>query len=244
MRGGVVCARVTRRYAPRLEQHVKCYMCDKKGTSKEHVPPECFFPKRNRTNLITVPSCPAHNLSKSKDDEYVRWIITSHFVSNSFGQNLAITKGLRSLARSGGLISAVFQQSQLLRLPDGSQTVAIKVDLNRWTMFFKHFSNAIYFHDFEQPHTQEWNIVNFTLVVGKSLVNAQPDPYNPVRVKLLALPFAKKQTSNPEIFQYFFHRQSAHSYAYRFLFYGGFAVYALSIATRVSLRNSRGSDAH
>jgi hypothetical protein len=214
-------------------------MCDKIMASREHVPPQSFFPKGHRTELITVPSCRDHNLTKSKDDEYVRFIITSFLTSNAHGQDLAITKGLRSLERSGGFISAVFRKSNLLKLPDGSHTVAISVDLERWTKFFEHLANAIYFHDFKHAHTQNWDIINFSLVVGESLMKGEPDPYNPVRAKLLALPFAQQQTSNPEIFRYFFYRYNEQSYAYKFLFYEGFAIYALTTATGVPSHNTQ-----
>jgi hypothetical protein len=56
----------------------KCYMCDAAGTTKEHAPPDCFFPKGYRAGLWTVPSCDAHNSRNSKDVEYVRNVITSH----------------------------------------------------------------------------------------------------------------------------------------------------------------------
>ena len=63
----------------------KCYMCDKVATSKEHVPPKCLFPKQKdleagenlRNDLLTVPSCNAHNLEKSGDDEYFLNVLTS-----------------------------------------------------------------------------------------------------------------------------------------------------------------------
>lgn len=52
-------------------------MCEEPATSVEHVPAKCFFPKGQRNNLITVPSCVRHNNETSKDDEYVRGIIVT-----------------------------------------------------------------------------------------------------------------------------------------------------------------------
>jgi hypothetical protein len=52
-------------------------MCEELATSFEHVPAKCFFPKGQRQNLITVPSCSRHNNDTSKDDEYVRGIIVT-----------------------------------------------------------------------------------------------------------------------------------------------------------------------
>lgn len=47
----------------------KCYACDQVGDTKEHVPPKCFFPKDQRENLLTVPSCKKHNCRKSSSDQ-------------------------------------------------------------------------------------------------------------------------------------------------------------------------------
>lgn len=54
-----------------------CYYCGEPKTSYEHVPPQSFFPKNKRVNLIQVPSCDDHNGNKSKDDEYVRLVLMS-----------------------------------------------------------------------------------------------------------------------------------------------------------------------
>ncbi|EHQ29674.1 hypothetical protein Mucpa_5605 [Mucilaginibacter paludis DSM 18603] len=55
----------------------RCYQCDETATTVEHVPAKCFFPKGQRDNLITVPSCRQHNNDTSMDDEYVRGIVSS-----------------------------------------------------------------------------------------------------------------------------------------------------------------------
>lgn len=59
-----------------------CYMRDSPETWRGHVPPRCLFPAVQeigqdlRLNLITVPSCDAHNSHRSKDDEFLRTVIT------------------------------------------------------------------------------------------------------------------------------------------------------------------------
>ncbi|MFG0677725.1 hypothetical protein [Delftia sp. WSY_7] len=55
----------------------RCYYCGELATSREHAPPQSFFPKNFKLNLITVPSCEKHNNSKSKNDEYVFHLISS-----------------------------------------------------------------------------------------------------------------------------------------------------------------------
>lgn len=52
---------------------MSCYYqgCSERGTTKEHIPPKSFFPKNQRNQLLTVPSCKLHNNAKSSDDIYV-----------------------------------------------------------------------------------------------------------------------------------------------------------------------------
>ena len=48
-----------------------CVYCGKlKEITKDHVPPECFFPKPKPSNLITVPSCVECNRGAGKDEEF------------------------------------------------------------------------------------------------------------------------------------------------------------------------------
>jgi hypothetical protein len=64
-----------------LANSKSCYWCGAPATSKEHVPPRCFFPKeiiregllqkQNWNHLVTVPSCDEHNNQKSSGDEYL-----------------------------------------------------------------------------------------------------------------------------------------------------------------------------
>lgn len=72
--------------------HKTCYACEAQATSREHVPPLCLFPTARdsdgqdlRRNLITVPSHEAHNLQKSKDDEFLMVSIAGIFGNNSIG---------------------------------------------------------------------------------------------------------------------------------------------------------------
>lgn len=81
-------------------------MCEEPGTSREHVPPKCLFPEQKdikdknfRKNLITVPSCDLHNMSKSKDDEYLMQVIVGSIKSNNYGIQHYITKVHRSYKR-------------------------------------------------------------------------------------------------------------------------------------------------
>jgi hypothetical protein len=75
-------------------EYPSCYACDEKKVSTEHVPPLCFFPDVKdadgrslyRKNLITVPSCAAHNTSKSDDDLYAAFHLASTIRGNHCAQ--------------------------------------------------------------------------------------------------------------------------------------------------------------
>jgi hypothetical protein len=87
-----------------------CYACDRAATSREHVPPDCLFPKASATggrdlrrNLIKVPSCNEHNAGKSLDDEYLRLVLSVNICGNEFARRNAETKVARSVLRSDAL---------------------------------------------------------------------------------------------------------------------------------------------
>ena len=52
-------------------------------TTKEHIPPKAFFPKDQRNQLLTVPSCELHNNAKSSYYIYV----LAHICLNSSPSN-------------------------------------------------------------------------------------------------------------------------------------------------------------
>ena len=53
-----------------------CTYCDNPADTKDHIPPKCLFPKPRPSSLITVPSCSNCNKSYSKDDEYLRDVLS------------------------------------------------------------------------------------------------------------------------------------------------------------------------
>jgi len=85
-----------------------CYMCENPSQSRQHVPPRCFFPERKdlgsykdyRKNLITVPSCKRHNLSHSKDDEYLWLVVVANWRNNKVARRLFRTKVRRAMRKS------------------------------------------------------------------------------------------------------------------------------------------------
>lgn len=57
-------------------KNTTCYHCNAEGTTREHVPPKCLFPKGSDwSRLMTVPSCVKHNNANSKADEYLKFLL-------------------------------------------------------------------------------------------------------------------------------------------------------------------------
>jgi len=112
----------------------KCYRCDAEATSDEHVPPKCLFPEKKdlpeedyRKNLITVPSCEAHNTARSHDDEYLFCVLVASYENNPVARQHFETKIIRLLRRKPWF------QTTLLKfltpvLLNGEKTAAFKVD--------------------------------------------------------------------------------------------------------------------
>lgn len=82
-------------------------MCKNKATSVEHAPAKCFFPKKQRSQLITVPSCSFHNEKTSKDDEYVRNIFIGFAGAQDAGKQEVLATTFRSFDLSPSLKASV-----------------------------------------------------------------------------------------------------------------------------------------
>ena len=97
--------------------HDICYWCGKPATTREHVPPRCFFPDKDKEdisniefhweNLLTVPSCHDHNTKKSLDDEYLLAHIAPARNTNGYGLYKTAFKIMRSVKRNRKLIECI-----------------------------------------------------------------------------------------------------------------------------------------
>lgn len=200
-------------------------MCEQKATSKEHVPPKCFFPKSQdtsgskdyRKNLITVPSCDKHNSQKSQDDEYLRMLVTN-ICSGNKEADLLLDKSIKqSLLRNAKLMG-------LLKKPYIDQqigTIAFQVDRQRFDDALSRLFFALFYH-----HTSGEKWLKHVKIVTPALlprIESKDKSKIDVRNKyywygerrdkfitsaLLTLP---KLGNNPEIFHYKFAIQSLDS---------------------------------
>lgn len=150
----------------------KCYICNNKATSKEHVPPRCIFPEPKdvkglnyRNNLITVPSCDKHNSQKSQDDEFLLITISKVIGSNKLAHLHSFTKVERALSRK----RKWFYRESILRHPkllltktkSGKEIPIIigQPDFNRLIKCFEQISHGLFFHEYGYSFAGEIKII-------------------------------------------------------------------------------------
>lgn len=212
-----------------------CYMCSAQATSTEHAPPKCFFPEDKdlpqgsaalRVNLITVPSCDAHNTAKSKDDEYAMVVAVAHFETNTVARNHFGTKIVRALEHSRAFTASVFHKSRPVHV--GTQeTAAIEVDLDRFYRVMDHTCRAILFNAHGAQLLTGLHVWSTSLRYPNFQQDADEAAFAfTVRRLLKDVP---KVGDNPDVFYYQLHYDAARPFAaFRLMFYGGFQVYAVS----------------
>ena len=110
-----------------------CYACDAPATGDDHVPPKCIFPEedRYRKNLIKVPSCDEHNQRKCKDDEYLKFILTSAGGMNELAGSIFGGSVMRMFDRSPHLIDRFTPDLQVAHV-GGFETGGFTLDLSRF----------------------------------------------------------------------------------------------------------------
>ena len=210
-----------------------CYMCDGLATSREHVPPLCFFPEHKdipekdyRVNLITVPSCEEHNSRKSDDDSYIFFLISSSLSSRSVAQAQFSTKIIRALRRRPQMRSFISRNIPIKI--QGEESIAYEVYRDRFDRVMVHIACGLYFHTYAENWQHE------VIVHTSDLVNigaADILDYHSGLVKLNDLAADSLVESplfgeNPDIFQYKIRRfQNNQSFLIGMLFYQGFGVF-------------------
>lgn len=220
------------------KEHTKCYMCVAIATSKEHVPPDCFFPKGYRDNLTTVPSCPTHNNDNSKDVEYVRNIVVTHHATNEVARVHFREKALKSFKRSPKLFSQTLQNAKEI-LFNGEITGVGILDLTRFKSSMKAIAFGIYFGNYGKSFDGDWEIFGTGLVSTEALFEGKADGSEDLRRVLTALTFEELTMPQPEVFRCKRHQWDDVSMVYEFLFYGGFLVHAISLPNQTSVASHR-----
>lgn len=197
-----------------MENQEFCYWCGAPATSREHVPPKCLFPERKdfkdliqkdlRKNLITVPSCDAHNLRKSNDDEYLMICVASRTGNNVEAYLHAHTKVRRARERNPSIIDV--ESETIIETPNAQFPVQwVNVDTLRLSHSFEAIARALYFHEFGVQFEGQCQIVTRLFFHPDAVQSTQ---FNIRACEMIELekPSWKTETKgeNPEIFTYQF----------------------------------------
>jgi hypothetical protein len=119
-----------------------CYYqgCPRRGTTKEHIPPKAFFPKDQRNQLLTVPSCELHNNAKSTDDIYVLAHICLNSSPSNKSRDVFIERVVPQLDYNRDALKKTLVADSI---PQGSGAVSYKVDTARFDRFFAALSFGV-----------------------------------------------------------------------------------------------------
>jgi hypothetical protein len=204
----------------------KCYRCDREGLTREHAPPDSFFPKGHRHNLVTVPSCHDHNTKNSKDVEYVRNVLVSHYVTNSVARAHFQEKVKRSFNKSSKLFYRTFRDMKPIRV-DGEKTGLYSLDFPRFKVVMESLAYALYYRDFDKTYPGTWEIFS-PILLSPNFFRGLPDGWEEFRKLLVELSYKEMPTPQPDVFRYGMHKWDDERLVFLFQFYGGFIVNALA----------------
>ncbi len=191
-----------------------CYMCGKQSTSKEHVPPQCFFPEDMRFNLMTVPSCPEHNEKTTKDDEYTRNYMTICYGNNAAASKQFENKVVKSFMNCDSLKKELAKCQKIYFNNDttGEQkyTYAFEVETNRIESVIKKIAYALYYIEYKKIYNKNFTVSTkfFTNSDGSLTEKGEQinniDNYYKTQEAIYGTTVFNNKGSNPEVFQYSF----------------------------------------
>lgn len=141
-----------------MPDFLTCYACALPATSREHAPPRALFPEAKdltpgldlRRNLISVPSCDAHNSQTSKDDEYLMWLLSLPQANATKDAHFE-SKAMRAFRRRPATFVCLMANLTQVQLVDESgevyETAAFEVDLQRFDRCMWKTAVALYYDE-------------------------------------------------------------------------------------------------
>lgn len=212
-----------------------CYACGKPATTREHVPPKVFFPEKKdmpskypdfRTDLLTVPSCDDHNLTKSLDDEYLFMIIVASHVVNEIALR-HFKKVIRAIHHAPNK-GKIYLKNVTPASVNGLLTIASDIDIERFYSSLGLIAKGIYYHNFSEQWLSHIEIMPLSLFKRPQ---SMQDMHTNEKIKelrgMVSQLFLKEKIegSHPEIFFYQFHLDpDTKKNILRMVFYEGFEV--------------------
>ncbi|MFA6054000.1 MAG: hypothetical protein WC769_01365 [Thermodesulfovibrionales bacterium] len=220
-----------------------CYMCEQTATSKEHVPPQCFFPEEKdltaginlRKNLITVPSCDDHNTNKSKDDEYLLFCLSLNIANNDTAFSHFATKITRAMSLNPKTYDSFTKTNMPVVAVDNetgvaSHTYMIKLDTSRIMTSLDQISRALYFKQYKRRFEGNCKILyDFALYNGPDATKKNDFLQNALKQMKDYFDKMKHAGENPEVFRYVLQDvDKGHFLGMRF--YGGSNVFVAFVS--------------
>ena len=202
-----------------------CYACGQPATTKEHAPPQSFFPKGHRNNLITVPSCAVHNNDNSQDVEYARNIISVTNGVNEVGTQHFLRKGVASLEHTPALLVTSFSDIRPLSI-DGQTVGAFTLDTDRIDRVISATLTALHFHETREKLVR-WHVVIPNR--GFSSRNNTPEEmqkWTRFMSMFTQISYTPRTTGSPEVFRYAV-SDLKDGWVYQLVFYNGYFFFGL-----------------
>jgi hypothetical protein len=121
---------------------MSCYFqgCSHRARTKEHIPPQSFFPKDQRNQLLTIRSCELHNNAKSSDDLYVLAHICLNASPSNRSREIFVQRVVPQLGYNDHALRKMLLKDSV---PMHSGAVSYKVDVARFDRFFSALSYGI-----------------------------------------------------------------------------------------------------
>lgn len=198
-------------------------MCEADATSEEHVPPKCLFPRDPafRKNLTKVPSCDAHNLRKSKDDELLRHILAAAPGNNEHCLSVVENGVVRSLERRPHLMETFLPNLSGLQVGQ-FKTASFTIDVPRFESSIGSIVRGLFFAEtgakLVAPLTVAWAALlssDLSQAPFLEFIHGWERRFPPM-----------DRGSNPSIFKYAFHEfRAGASRLCRLRFYEGHPIY-------------------
>ncbi|CAN5670690.1 hypothetical protein BH20ACI4_BH20ACI4_21770 [soil metagenome] len=205
----------------------RCYMCNDITTTKEHVPPESFFPVGHRENLITVPSCEKHNNKNSEDVEYVGFFIHS-FINSNMVAGKQFPKVLRAFNRRPNLIDLVYGDQKTINLLNGTNLFTIAVDKPRFRKVIKAIAYGLYFHYFKKPYYGDF-IVWATDLTGEIKSISEELELLKIKSGFTQLNYTSLKMPHPSVFNCRIDQDNPENFIFEFQFYESFQTHLISL---------------
>ena len=192
-----------------------------------------FFPDNKRETLTTVFFCSAHNENTSKDDEYVRKIVTMSIGNNQVALNHFLKKCIKSFDRSPKLKYATTDTKKIVYYDDTLQgiqsTYAFSQNRERIDLVMCKIAYATYFNQYR-------TIWNRELAIGTEFLryaDMQADDFGlliqDAKKELEKLPITPTyEGNNPDVFKFTFCQpdsENTNDQLLIMIFYEGFEVW-------------------